>query len=68
VGYSNAIFAQAYADQTAMSWLDGQHRAFVAWGGVPRVGVIDYVARHIIRHHQGRHTAKERHVLVLAPN
>ena len=41
LGYSNAIFAYAYADQTAMSWLDGQHRAFVAWGGVPRVGVPD---------------------------
>jgi len=41
LGYSNAIFAHAYADQTALSWLDGQHRAFVAWGGVPRVGVPD---------------------------
>jgi len=41
LGYSNAIFAYAYADQTALSWLDGQHRAFVAFGGVPRVGVPD---------------------------
>jgi transposase len=41
LGYSNAIFAHAYADQTAVSWLDGQHRAFVAFGGVPRVGVPD---------------------------
>ena len=41
LGYSNAIFAYAYADQTATSWLDGQHRAFVAFGGVPRVGVPD---------------------------
>ena len=41
LGYSNAIFAQAYADQTALSWLDGQHRAFAAFGGVPRVGVPD---------------------------
>ncbi len=41
LGYSNAIFAYAYADQTAPSWLDGQHRAFVAFGGVPRVGVPD---------------------------
>src|SRR3546814_6566287 len=29
LGYSNAIFAYAYPDQTATSWLDGQHRAFV---------------------------------------
>lgn len=41
LGYSNAIFAHAYADQTAASWLDGQQRAFVAFGGVPRVGVPD---------------------------
>ena len=39
--HSNAIFTHAYADQTAPSWRDGQHRAFVAWGGVPRVGVPD---------------------------
>ena len=41
LGYSNAIFAYAYADQTAASWLDGQHRAFVAYGGVPKIGVPD---------------------------
>ena len=41
LGWSNAIFAYAYADETAPSWLDGQHRAFVAFGGVPRVGVPD---------------------------
>lgn len=41
LGWSNAIFAYAFADQTAASWLDGQHRAFVAFGGVPRVGVPD---------------------------
>jgi len=41
LGYSNAIFAYAYADQTAASWLDGQHRAFVAFGGVPKIGVPD---------------------------
>ena len=41
LGYSNAIFAYAYPDQTAASWLDGQHRAFVAFGGVPKIGVPD---------------------------
>lgn len=41
LGYSNAIFAYAYPDQTASSWLDGQHRAFVAFGGVPRIAVPD---------------------------
>lgn len=41
LGYSNAIFAYAYPDETAMSWLDGQHRAFMAFGGVPKVGVPD---------------------------
>jgi transposase len=41
LGWSNAIFAHAYPDQTAASWLDGQHRAFVAFGGVPRIGVPD---------------------------
>ena len=41
LGYSNAIFAYAYADQTAASWLDGQYRAFVAYGGVPKIGVPD---------------------------
>lgn len=41
LGWSNAIFAYAYADQTADSWLDGQHRAFAAFGGVTRIGVPD---------------------------
>ena len=41
LGFSNAIFAHGYVDQTAASWLDGQHRAFVAFGGVPKVGVPD---------------------------
>lgn len=41
LGYSNAIFAYAYADETAASWLDGQQRAFVVFGGVPKVGVPD---------------------------
>lgn len=41
LGWSNAIFAYAFADQKAASWLEGQHRAFVAFGGVPRVGVPD---------------------------
>jgi transposase len=40
-GWSNAIFAYAYADETAPSWLDGQHRGFVAFGGVPKVAVPD---------------------------
>jgi hypothetical protein len=30
-------FDCAYPDQTAASWLDGQHRAFVAYGGVPKI-------------------------------
>lgn len=41
LGWSNAIFAYAYANETAQSWLDGQHRAFVAFGGVSKVGVPD---------------------------
>ncbi|MBN8739130.1 MAG: hypothetical protein BGP24_09825 [Lysobacterales bacterium 69-70] len=41
LGWSNAIFAYAYADETAPSWLDGQQRAFVAFGGVTRIGVPD---------------------------
>jgi len=41
LGWSNAIFAHAYSDQTAASWLDGQHRAFVAFGGVVKIGVPD---------------------------
>lgn len=41
LGWSNAIFAYAYADETAASWLDGQHRAFVAFGGVPKLGIPD---------------------------
>ena len=41
LGWSNAIFAYAFADQKAASWLDGQQRAFLAFGGVPRVGVPD---------------------------
>ncbi len=39
LGYSNAILAYAYAGQTTLSWLDGQHRTFVAFGSVPRVAV-----------------------------
>lgn len=41
LGWSNAIFAHAYADQTASSWLDGQRRAFEAFGGVSKIGVPD---------------------------
>ncbi len=41
LGFSNAIFAYAYPDQTAASWLDGQHRSFVAFGGVPKIAVPD---------------------------
>jgi transposase len=41
LGWSNAMFAYAYADETAPSWLDGQRRAFVAFGGVPKIGVPD---------------------------
>jgi len=41
LGYSNAIYARAYPDQTAASWLDGQHRSFVAFGGVPKIAVPD---------------------------
>ncbi|WP_168708989.1 IS21 family transposase [Metallibacterium scheffleri] len=41
LGYSNAIHAQGFADQTATSWLQGQHQAFVAFGGVPQIGVPD---------------------------
>lgn len=41
LGWSNAIFAYAYANETAASWLDGQHRAFVAYGGVSKIGVPD---------------------------
>lgn len=41
LGWSNAIFAYAYANETAESWLDGQHRAFVAFGGVTKVAVPD---------------------------
>lgn len=41
LGWSNAIFAYAYADETAPSWLDGQHRAFVFFGGVSKIAVPD---------------------------
>jgi transposase len=41
LGWSNAIFAYAYADQSAASWLDGQHRAFAAFGGVPKIAIPD---------------------------
>lgn len=41
LGWSNAIFAHAYADETAISWLDGQQRAFAAFGGVTKIAVPD---------------------------
>jgi transposase len=41
LGYSGAIFAYAYADETAPSWLDGQARAFQFFGGVPQLLVPD---------------------------
>jgi transposase len=41
LGYSAAIFARAYADEKAPSWLDGQARSFVAFGGVPQILVPD---------------------------
>lgn len=42
LGWSNAIFVYAYANETAPSWLDsGEHRAFVAFGGVTKIGVPD---------------------------
>jgi transposase len=41
LGYSAAIFAHAYADEKAPSWLDGQAKSFVAFGGVPQILVPD---------------------------
>jgi len=41
LGWSNAIFIRAYPDQTAGSWLDGHERAFVCFGGVPKIAVPD---------------------------
>jgi transposase len=41
LGYSAAIFAYAYRDEKADSWLDGQARAFAAFGGVPQILVPD---------------------------
>ena len=41
LGYSAAIFAHAYADEKAHSWLDGQTRSFAAFGGVPQILVPD---------------------------
>ena len=41
LGYSAAIFARAYADEKAASWLDGQARSFAAFGGVPQILVPD---------------------------
>lgn len=41
LGYSGAIFAYAYPDETAPRWLDGQARAFVFFGGVPQLWVPD---------------------------
>ena len=41
LGWSNAIFAYGYADETAPSWLDGQHRAFGFFGGETRIAVPD---------------------------
>ncbi len=49
LGWSNAIFARAYADETAPSWFDGQQRAFVAFGGVPKIGVPDNPKALIVR-------------------
>lgn len=41
LGWSNAIFVRAYADQKADSWLDGHERAFTFFGGVPKIAVPD---------------------------
>jgi transposase len=41
LGYSAAIFAHAYTDEKAHSWLDGQARAFARFGGVPQILVPD---------------------------
>ena len=41
LGYSGAIFAYAYRDETAPRWLDGQARAFRFFGGVPQLLVPD---------------------------
>ena len=41
LGYSAAIFAHAYVDEKAPSWLDGQAKSFVAFGGVPQILVPD---------------------------
>ena len=41
LGYSGAIFAYAYSDETASPWLDGQARAFRFFGGVPQLLVPD---------------------------
>ena len=41
LGYSAAIFARAYADEKAPSWLDGHAKSFAAFGGVPQILVPD---------------------------
>lgn len=65
LGYSNAIFAYAYPDQTASSWLDGQHRAFVAFGGVPRIAVPDNPKALVAKPNRYEPTSEPGHPLII---
>jgi transposase len=49
LGHSRHMYCQLVFDQKVETWVRLHVEAFESFGGVPRVIVIDYVARHVIR-------------------
>ena len=49
LGCSGMLYVEATRGQDLSSWLLAHVHAYEAWGGVPRVTILDYVARYIIR-------------------
>jgi transposase len=56
---SRAFWLVAYPSQGHEMLFDAHTRSFSALGGVPRRGIPDYVARHIIRYHDLRDPSRK---------
>ena len=58
--YSRYLFVRPVVSMTQRAWTEAHVAAFEFFGWVPRKLTPGYVARNIIGHHHGEHTAEER--------
>jgi len=56
---SNYTYAEAQSSENQCNWNNGHVRAMEYFGGAPRIVVLDYVPRNIIRHHPPWHTPEK---------